>query len=107
MVEEALVSLLWLTSPRVHCYIANSKIPGNIRTGTVAATPDLTTPSIKSDVYTTGRGGQGNMSKNDPANPDRARASQDVKATPRRLSQGQSHYGRGMCRVVEPIEGPT
>jgi len=35
------------------------------------------------------------MMKNDPSDPERARNSQDVKSTPRRLSQGQTHYGRG------------
>ena len=41
---------------------------------------DLITPTIKSSVYTTGRGGSGNMATNDPENPHLARASQDVEA---------------------------
>ena len=68
---------------------------GNIRKNSITAIPDLATPSIKSQVYSTGRGGQGNMAKNDPANPEKARTSQDVGAPPRRLSEGHSHYGRG------------
>jgi len=38
----------------------------------------LETPTIKSKVYTTGRGGQGNMAKND--SPEEARRAQDVTA---------------------------
>ena len=68
---------------------------GNIRKNSMTATPDLATPSIKGQVYSTGRGGQGNMAKNDPSHPEKARTSQDVDAAPRRLSEGQSHYGRG------------
>ena len=36
------------------------------------------------------------MAKNDPQNPHLARRSQDVEAMPRRPSQGEGHYGRGM-----------
>jgi len=39
---------------------------------------DLETPTIKSDVYTTGRGGSGNMAKN--TDPYEARRAQDVVA---------------------------
>lgn len=38
----------------------------------------LETPTIKTKVYTTGRGGQGNMAKND--SPEEARRAQDVTA---------------------------
>lgn len=57
----------------------------------------LDTPSIKTDTYTTGRGGSGNMAKNDPNNPERARAAQDVTAVPERAEgKGQTiHHGRG------------
>ncbi|KAI9841933.1 MAG: hypothetical protein M1830_007835 [Pleopsidium flavum] len=57
--------------------------------------PDLVTPTIKSDMYTTGRGGTGNMAKNDPTNPAIARGRQDVDSLPRRMSEGESHFGRG------------
>jgi len=40
--------------------------------------PSLDTPTLKSDVYTTGRGGSGNMAKNN--DPDAARRAQDVVA---------------------------
>jgi ribosomal protein L37AE/L43A len=55
---------------------------------------DLITPTIKSNTYTTGRGGQGNMAKND--NPDNARLAQDVDG-PVKISEpkGIVHYGRG------------
>lgn len=59
------------------------------------APTDLETPTIKSDHYTTGRGGTGNMAKNDPLNPSIARERQDVASLPRRLSEGESFFGRG------------
>jgi hypothetical protein len=39
---------------------------------------NLDTPTIKSDFYTTGRGGSGNMAKN--TDPGEARRAQDVVA---------------------------
>ena len=45
-----------------------------------AAPPDLVTPTLKSEKYTTGRGGTGNMAVNDPKHPELARESQDVDA---------------------------
>jgi hypothetical protein len=39
---------------------------------------DLETPTLKSEVYTTGRGGSGNMAKN--VDPAEARRAQDVTA---------------------------
>ncbi|MCJ1234105.1 hypothetical protein MMC14_002063 [Varicellaria rhodocarpa] len=68
---------------------------GNISSAQDSLPPDLVTPTIKSNMYTTGRGGQGNMAKNNPYSPKIARESQDVVAPPRRLSQGDFHYGRG------------
>jgi hypothetical protein len=53
----------------------------------------LETPTLKSEVYTTGRGGSGNMAKNN--DPDAARRAQDVVATPRRESTNSTHVGRG------------
>ncbi|KAJ5133021.1 hypothetical protein N7448_007179 [Penicillium atrosanguineum] len=61
-----------------------------------ATTPtDLITPTIKQDVYTTGRGGQGNMVHNDPERPEIARERQDVASPPMRAEQYPHHTGRG------------
>jgi hypothetical protein len=54
---------------------------------------DLVTPTLKSNTYTTGRGGQGNMALNDPERPEVARAAQDVEAHP--TQSEPTHYGRG------------
>ncbi|KAM0332595.1 hypothetical protein ACHAQA_002879 [Verticillium albo-atrum] len=54
---------------------------------------DLQTPVLKSSVVTTGRGGTGNMLKND--DPYETRLRQDVEGAPRRTSSGAAHYGRG------------
>ncbi|KAL8707013.1 MAG: hypothetical protein Q9225_007889, partial [Loekoesia sp. 1 TL-2023] len=55
----------------------------------------LTTPTIKSNIYTTGRGGSGNMKRNDPQHPEVARKSQDVAPPMRRDSEGaRTHTGR-------------
>ena len=56
---------------------------------------DLVTPTLKSDKYTTGRGGTGNMAKNDTQHPELARAAQDVDSGPQPEPQGPKHYGRG------------
>ena len=56
-------------------------ITGNFGKSTNDAPVDpvsLETPTIKSKVYTTGRGGTGNMARND--NPEEARRAQDVVA---------------------------
>lgn len=53
----------------------------------------LETPTIKTDVYTTGRGGSGNMAKN--TDPAEARRAQDVVGHPRRESNASQHVGRG------------
>ncbi|KAL8918640.1 MAG: hypothetical protein Q9172_005333, partial [Xanthocarpia lactea] len=56
----------------------------------------LTTPTIKSSVYTTGRGGSGNMKRNDPRHPELARKSQDVVPPPKKTHAGErGHTGRG------------
>ncbi|KAL8778419.1 MAG: hypothetical protein Q9213_007419 [Squamulea squamosa] len=64
----------------------------------------LTTPTIKSSVYTTGRGGSGNMKKNDPRHPEVARKSQDVvPPMKRRLSDERGHTGRGgAANIIYP-----
>ncbi|KAF2684770.1 hypothetical protein K458DRAFT_417636 [Lentithecium fluviatile CBS 122367] len=64
---------------------------------------DLVTPTLKSDHYTTGRGGSGNMARNDPNHPELARASQDVEAPPHREAEGPHHYGRGgAANIAKP-----
>jgi len=60
------------------------------------AADDLKTPVIKSQKYTTGRGGTGNMARNDPEHPEIARASQDVDGPqPRDGTEPMHHVGRG------------
>merc|ERR1712227_835631 len=58
---------------------------------------DLQTPTNKSQNYTTGRGGQGNIVSND--NPDNARLAQDVDAPSHHAkpepTTGTYHWGRG------------
>jgi hypothetical protein len=57
-----------------------------------AGAEDLVTPTLKSNTYTTGRGGTGNMAKNE--NPNVARLAQDVEAPAVREPEN-FHYGRG------------
>ncbi|KAJ5607805.1 hypothetical protein N7537_004424 [Penicillium hordei] len=69
---------------------------GNITRQQPAPSPkDLVTPTIKQEVYTTGRGGSGNMVHNDPERPEIARESQDVESPPLRAQQIPHHTGRG------------
>ncbi|KAB8212505.1 Protein of unknown function DUF3602 [Aspergillus parasiticus SU-1] len=69
---------------------------GNIFSSESHTTPkDLVTPTIKQDIYTTGRGGSGNMVVNDPQRPEIARESQDVEAPPLRVEEAPHHTGRG------------
>lgn len=68
---------------------------------------ELVTPTIKSDLYTTGRGGQGNMAKNDFGST--ARTAQDVE-TPETLPQSTGdtenyHYGRGGAANITKRSG--
>ncbi|KAF1950679.1 hypothetical protein CC80DRAFT_426312 [Byssothecium circinans] len=66
---------------------------------------DLATPTLKSEHFTTGRGGTGNMARNDPKFPEIARASQDVEAPLHREPEGPHHYGRGgAANVAKPTE---
>ncbi|KAI4222279.1 MAG: hypothetical protein L6R40_008593 [Gallowayella cf. fulva] len=75
-----------------------------------ASKSPLTTPTIKSTVYTTGRGGSGNMKKNDPQHPEIARQSQDVvvvcpaiKRRPSGNAEERSHTGRGgAANIIRP-----
>jgi hypothetical protein len=69
-------------------------ILGNIADSEESAPPEtLGTPILKSQIYTTGRGGSGNMTKND--DPEQARIAQDLDVPPQRLSEGPVHTGRG------------
>lgn len=54
-------------------------------------------PAVKGSHYTTGRGGTGNMARNNPTDPSEARAAQDVEAPAHhgREMQGTYHWGRG------------
>jgi hypothetical protein len=67
-----------------------------------AGAEDLATPTIKSETYTTGRGGTGNIVKNDSA--DVARLAQDVEAPAVREPEN-FHYGRGGAANV--AKGPV
>jgi hypothetical protein len=64
---------------------------------------DLVTPTLKSNTYTTGRGGTGNMAQNDLQHPELARAAQDVDApTKAGEPMGPTHYGRGgAANIIE------
>ncbi|KAL4960296.1 DUF3602 domain-containing protein [Aspergillus stella-maris] len=70
---------------------------GNIYSSEAKTTPqDLVTPTIKQDVFTTGRGGAGNMLHNDPDRPELAREMQDVEAPiMRHQDHAPHHTGRG------------
>ncbi|KAK4552963.1 hypothetical protein LTR86_009887 [Recurvomyces mirabilis] len=73
---------------------------GNIKNAskTNVEVGDLATPTIKTDLYTTGRGGQGNMATNLHSHPEFARAAQDVEqhdSAPREPAKGTFHWGRG------------
>ncbi|CZT49974.1 uncharacterized protein RSE6_10883 [Rhynchosporium secalis] len=67
---------------------------GNFGVSSADTAPmNLETPTLKSEMYTTGRGGTGNMAKNDSA--EEARRAQDVVGHPRRESASNTHIGRG------------
>jgi len=53
----------------------------------------MKTPTLTSKNYTTGRGGTGNIAKND--DPDEARIAQDVDVPAVMLQEGSRHVGRG------------
>jgi hypothetical protein len=100
---------------------------GNIGSSTHDGDPvTLETPTLKGEVYTTGRGGSGNMAKN--TDPEAARRAQDVvgyvlstenqrfihieartniilSSAPRRESTSSAHVGRGgAANVFKPTE---
>ncbi|PGG97120.1 hypothetical protein AJ80_09740 [Polytolypa hystricis UAMH7299] len=69
---------------------------------------DLITPTIKAEVYTTGRGGLGNMVANN--DPELARVRQDVDVPPPvakgKGEEGKFHLGRGgAANVYAPPVG--
>ncbi|KAH0611384.1 uncharacterized protein H6S33_010649 [Morchella sextelata] len=65
----------------------------------------LKIPVLKSPVYTTGRGGNGNMAQNDPNHPEKARIAQDVEEAPKARGSGDFHAGRGGAgNVMNPEE---
>nr|OQO16347.1 hypothetical protein B0A51_15942 [Rachicladosporium sp. CCFEE 5018] len=67
--------------------------PENVGSSSV----NLDTPTLKSNNYTTGRGGTGNIVPNDKSNPAVARAAQDVDtpAAHGKDPKGVHHWGRG------------
>jgi len=78
---------------------------GNIRepSKTPLQVEDLQTPTLKTAVVTTGRGGSGNMAKNE--DPIETRLRQDVEPVVRRPSRGATHVGRGGTgNVFTPAE---
>ncbi|ETN38911.1 uncharacterized protein HMPREF1541_06953 [Cyphellophora europaea CBS 101466] len=69
---------------------------GNVapKRDTASPAPEpLTTPTLKSKMYSTGRGGTGNMAKNDFG--DEARTAQDVDVPGITLPENTHHTGRG------------
>jgi hypothetical protein len=56
---------------------------------------DVRIPILKGLVYTTGRGGSGNMALNDPENPEKARRAQDIEEPIRICNSSEFHGGRG------------
>jgi hypothetical protein len=65
------------------------------------APPDaLQTPPLKGETYSTGRGGTGNIAKNDPEKPEIARKTQDVDVPPIKIVEEQHHIGRGKILVL-------
>lgn len=77
---------------------------GNIGKEPSVPGDDLATPTIKADTYTTGRGGSGNMAKNDPNHPEITRASQDVAPVAKTERSGSFHIGRGGAANVAKSE---
>ena len=76
---------------------------GNLGPTLPSTTSDLITPNIKNPIYTTGRGGLGNLAKADPQNPQQARESQDVAPAERGFSQSATFVGRGRSSEAEII----
>jgi len=68
-----------------------------------AGISDLATPTIKSEKYTTGRGGSGNIAINDKNRPEVARKAQDVDTPPPTKPEGHFHIGRGGAANVASL----
>lgn len=68
---------------------------GNItaKSDKAVTTAPATTPTLKSKNYTTGRGGTGNIVRNE--DPETARMAQDVDVPGIALPEGDHHTGRG------------
>jgi len=65
----------------------------------------LQTPPLKAKNYSTGRGGSGNIAKNDPEKPEIARKRQDVDVPPVMIQEDQHHTGRGgAANTYKPSE---
>ncbi|KAK6538184.1 hypothetical protein TWF694_011066 [Orbilia ellipsospora] len=78
---------------------------GNFSTDPETEDEDFSTPTLKSSIYTSGRGGTGNMQNNDFEHPEYARAAQDVEMVPRRPSTSDYHGGRsGAGNVFHPSD---
>jgi hypothetical protein len=84
------------TTPRRKSDQHTGNITSTSRQQSATTPSDLVTPTIKQEVYTTGRGGTGNMVQNDPKRPEIARERQDVDSPPLRAEQYPHHTGRGM-----------
>lgn len=82
-------------------------LPGNIKQSpSLNPVPDdLATPTLKSNLYTTGRGGTGNMAANDHTDPSLARAAQDVDAPASLFKEPENHVhvGRGGAANVAKL----
>lgn len=75
--------------------------PENGPPSSAVGAADFDTPTLKTAKYTTGRGGIGNMAKNDPEHPELAREAQDVNPplSAQMKKVGQFHTGIGMTRI--------
>lgn len=72
------------------------------KAATTAQTQSITTPTLKSKMYTTGRGGTGNMARNDFG--EEARLAQDVDVPGITLPEGPAHTGRGrLCHSYQIV----
>ncbi len=82
------------------CRRAPPTLTDQLTAGNVTSKPDKspalgpsTTPTLKSKNYTTGRGGTGNIVKNE--DPEVARKAQDIDVPGITLPENEYHTGRG------------
>ena len=77
----------------------------NVNLTRMPSPKEYATPTLKADVYTTGRGGSGNMVANE--DPVAARVSQDVGVPPNvakgSADEGTFVVGRGECFSYGPL----